>query len=558
MADVKISELSAVASIAGTEELEVNQGGTSKKATVNQILAAAALAAVTAFSGADTVAVGKAGTDYTFTGQSISFTGANSTDNTVFTVTNSSNAAAASHSIMDVAVGGTTSTGDPQVRWTIPSGTSWYAGVDNSASDVWILGIGTAVGTNALVTVSDGSGPDNQFLFSGSQTGTTNTFGLSFTSTLTVPAGGLGYGVRIAPTLVEAGSGTHAVLAALAVTPGTPTAGAANTTNFVGVYIDTDGLSIPTGTTNASGLKISGAPTGASTNYSLWSASGAVQLDFSNNAETMVLTVGNVNSGNATSAVLRFSTSNAASQIYLQAYGGSHATLANYFDINNRSNAPIRVLTNNAEHARFTAEGYFKASSSGTYRNATATYHEAYRDTNSGAEAFWVTNAAATATNQFGQGIQLAGDPNNTSNFFLFCQGNATERATIRSNGGLANFSANNVNLSDLTVKPYYESIGGEKLSAMWDAHRDTDWGLFKYADQTHDDLNVGYNAQDIEEKWATVAPWLVEQDKDGKRWVYQEDLHNAGHAILAEAQRRIEALQARVAELETQLASLQ
>ena len=101
-----------------------------------------------------TFALGVASNVVTWTGQSIALTGANSTSNTTLTVTNSSNAAAASHSIVDVAVGGTTSTGDPQVRFTVPGGTAWYIGADNSSTgDRLMIGTGTAVGSNLILTV---------------------------------------------------------------------------------------------------------------------------------------------------------------------------------------------------------------------------------------------------------------------------------------------------------------------------------------------------------------------------------------------------------------------
>jgi hypothetical protein len=37
MANVKISELTAATSVAATDELEINAGGTSKKSTVQQV-----------------------------------------------------------------------------------------------------------------------------------------------------------------------------------------------------------------------------------------------------------------------------------------------------------------------------------------------------------------------------------------------------------------------------------------------------------------------------------------------------------------------------------------
>lgn len=102
---------------------------------------------------ATTITVGAAASATTWTGQSWTLTGANSTNNTTLTVTNTSNAAAASHSIVDIRVGGTTSTGDPQLRLTVPIGTSWYVGVDNSAADSLLIGVGTTVGTTAVITL---------------------------------------------------------------------------------------------------------------------------------------------------------------------------------------------------------------------------------------------------------------------------------------------------------------------------------------------------------------------------------------------------------------------
>jgi len=103
---------------------------------------------------ATTLTLGAVASATTWTGQAWTLTGANSTNNTALTVQNTSNAAAASHSYINVAVGGTTSTGDPHVRLTIPGGTSWYMGTDNSASDAFIIGTGTAVGTNPALTIS--------------------------------------------------------------------------------------------------------------------------------------------------------------------------------------------------------------------------------------------------------------------------------------------------------------------------------------------------------------------------------------------------------------------
>ena len=108
---------------------------------------------VNAFGAATTMAFGAAASATTWTGQSLTLTGANSTNNTTLTVTNTSNAAAASHAIMAITVGGTTSTGDPQVQFTVTGGSSWTMGADNSASDSFTLSLGTALGTQNVVLV---------------------------------------------------------------------------------------------------------------------------------------------------------------------------------------------------------------------------------------------------------------------------------------------------------------------------------------------------------------------------------------------------------------------
>ena len=62
-------------------------------------------------------------------------------------------ASGSAHSYLEAAVSGT-SGGDPHVRLTIPSGTSWYIGLDNSASDFLHIGTGTAVGTTPAISIN--------------------------------------------------------------------------------------------------------------------------------------------------------------------------------------------------------------------------------------------------------------------------------------------------------------------------------------------------------------------------------------------------------------------
>lgn len=92
---------------------------------------------------------------FTFNNASVSQTASNSGAAVAMVITNSSNTAS-SDARLTVAVGGT-SGGDAYHLFSIPSGTSYTMGADNSDSDAFALSVGTALGTsNALRCDSSG------------------------------------------------------------------------------------------------------------------------------------------------------------------------------------------------------------------------------------------------------------------------------------------------------------------------------------------------------------------------------------------------------------------
>lgn len=91
-------------------------------------------------------------------------------------------------------------------------------------------------------------------------------------STLNPDAGANAFGVDFSPTIVEAGSGTHGIIAALNVAP-IITAGGANVTDLVGIDVAT--FAAAATTTRATGLRVA-APTGATTNYAINVTSGDI------------------------------------------------------------------------------------------------------------------------------------------------------------------------------------------------------------------------------------------------------------------------------------------
>jgi hypothetical protein len=140
-----------------------------------------------------------------------------------------------------------------------------------------------------------------------------------------------------------------------------------------------------------------------------------------------------------------------------------------------------------------------------------------------------------------------------TSNAYHFYNTNATNngyRFYVQANGGIVNFSANNVNLSDERVKTDIAPLG-----SYWDKIKALEVVTYKYRDQSHEDNNIGVIAQQVE----SVAPEFISNEGFGEtpangvplKSVYEADLHYATLKALQEAMARIETLEARITALE-------
>jgi hypothetical protein len=142
--------------------------------------------------------------------------------------------------------------------------------------------------------------------------------------------------------------------------------------------------------------------------------------------------------------------------------------------------------------------------------------------------------------------------PNGASNQFLAMADSGANRAYFNSNGGLANYQANNINLSDERKKTDIQMAGSylDKICAI-------PVKTFLYKDQTDTERNLGVIAQDVE----AVAPELVDQDgwldtpsegEEPYKSIYQTDLQYALMKCIQELKAENDALKARVAALET------
>jgi hypothetical protein len=222
-------------------------------------------------------------------------------------------------------------------------------------------------------------------------------------------------------------------------------------------------------------------------------------------------------------------------------------------------------VTAGTESGRFTTGGYFKASDAGTYASSTGNYHE-FR-TSAANRSPTIQNTHASTP----YGILMeytAASPNGTDNQFLYCSDSTALRAEIRSNGGLANYSANNVNLaSDERLKKDISP-----LASTWDKLKAIEVVNFRYKDCNEGDPALyGVIAQQVQpivpDVVVVTRPAVAAKDavldEDGNEvtpaveaapeyyGIREQPMYWLAIKALQEAMARIESLEARLAALE-------
>ena len=117
----------------------------------------------------------------------------------------------------------------------------------------------------------------------------------------------------------------------------------------------------------------------------------------------------------------------------------------------------------------------------------------------------------------------------------------------VNTDGGISNFSANNVNLSDEREKKNIEL-----LESQWDSLKQ--WSLKKFhynADADSDNKKLGVIAQEVETHNPEVIDEFNVNDETTRMAVKEQQMMWMAIKALQEAQTRIETLEARVTELE-------
>ncbi len=145
-------------------------------------------------------------------------------------------------------------------------------------------------------------------------------------------------------------------------------------------------------------------------------------------------------------------------------------------------------------------------------------------------------------------------NPNSIFSAFLQCDASTGgSKAVIRSNGGLANYSANNVNLSDRNVKKDI-TAAADTLNSI------KNWEIvnFRYKDQPDDaDLNLGVIAQQIAESCPEVITIFqgakkateTEPAQEERLGVKEQQMHWMAIKALQEAIAKIETLEQRLSD---------
>jgi hypothetical protein len=209
--------------------------------------------------------------------------------------------------------------------------------------------------------------------------------------------------------------------------------------------------------------------------------------------------------------------------------------------------------TGGTERARITSGGYFKASNNGTYASSSGALHELKGDPDDNVVRIENYQASLTGAIAGVRIIYSAATPNTTTSSFLYCNDSTALRAEIRSNGGLANYSGNDVNLSDRREKTNF---------APAKSYLDTICAIpvqtFNYIDQSEDDpgLTLGVVAQDVQ----AVAPELVMESNWGtaeepkmRLSIYQTDLQYALMKCVQELKAELDSVKAELATLKGQ-----
>jgi hypothetical protein len=217
---------------------------------------------------------------------------------------------------------------------------------------------------------------------------------------------------------------------------------------------------------------------------------------------------------------------------------------------------PLLLITGNSERARIDSSGRLLVGASAAVSGADANGRvQVSQDIASNTCILVAENTASSGNLSCIRAHLRNSSPNSIFSAFLQCDDSTTNRLTLRSNGGLANYSANNFNLSDRNAKKDISPAAD-----TWDCIKEWEIVNYRYKDQSDDaDLNLGVIAQQVAESCPEVITVFQEAKEatedapaqEERLGVREQQMYWMAIKALQEAQVRIEQLEAAVTALQ-------
>ncbi|MGA1353155.1 MAG: tail fiber domain-containing protein, partial [Ilumatobacteraceae bacterium] len=206
------------------------------------------------------------------------------------------------------------------------------------------------------------------------------------------------------------------------------------------------------------------------------------------------------------------------------------------------------------ERARITAGGYFKASNTGAYLNATGTYHE-FRNSVIGTVAAITTSASSYTANILY--IDATATAAGTGFGLISAQASGVEQFRVRGDGTIFAQNTTVQSLSDARLKDnVVDATDGLNVITALRPVR-FDWKSGYGNDRTN---QLGFIAQEVEAVFPeAVSEWAMDEptgevDEDGKPITEKVDYKTVGPgALIPVLVKAIQELEARIAVLEAQ-----
>jgi hypothetical protein len=283
-------------------------------------------------------------------------------------------------------------------------------------------------------------------------------------------------------------------------------------------------------------------------------------------AFTQAMTLDNSgNLGIGTTSITAFGAGYTTAQIQgvsgsgVKLYAGSTISAYMFADTNGfylanpTSTLPIVFQTNNAEAARIDSSGNLLVGQTsqsnsekfGVVGSNLGAMIYARNTSVSGFAGQFICDNSSWSSGSLTYFAISGHSPNNTASSFLYGTDSTSLRFQVYSNGGIANYSSNNVNLSDETMKKDIR-LAGNYLDKLTQIPVKT----FLFNDQTDTDLNLGVIAQDVK----AVAPELVgtmdigsKETPNIKLAIYETDLKYAMLKAIQELSAKVTALEAKL-----------